>query len=347
MIKKTLGILLLSPSVVLASGLSFDAFVDAYYGHSFNQSKKFERAYTTQPVRMNEPNINLAFVSAKFDSDSFRTHLTIQGGNSVSRNYLGESPNDIKAIQEAYVGVRLSDKSWVDAGVYLGHIGMESWISRDNYTYTRSLQLDYVPYYASGIRFEHQLDSTQKVQFHILNGWQNITKTNKSIDFGFQYLKKINPKLQFTYNNFLGDEELTTSRPRFRSYHDFILHYELSDHWKILTSFDIAHQSMQEKTGAVLWFATSTVARYQINEREALAFRVEYYHDAHQANVVTATDHGFQVFSSSLNYDRKIYSQVMWRTELRGFNSKDKIYPKKNGLSFSDMFLVTSLSVSL
>ena len=335
-----------SPSA-FAQNWSFGGFVDAYYGHSFNQHKKFERSFTTQPVRMNEPNINLAFGEVKYNTEKFRGKLAIQGGNSVSRNYLGESPPDIKALQEAYVGFKLSDKTWIDMGIYLGHIGMESWISRDNYTYTRSLQLDYVPYYASGVRLEHQIDSTQKIQFHILNGWQNITKQNSAKDFGLQYWKRVNSKLQFTYNNFLGDEEYVSSKPRFRSYHDFIFHFDLSSRWNLLTSFDIGHQSTQEKNGIVLWFATSTVARFKINEREAVALRVEYYNDRHQANVVTNTHHGFQVFSSSVNYDREIYHRLKWRTELRGFQSRDKIYPKSSGLSFTDLFLVTSLSVSL
>ncbi len=345
--RRSLVAFLFIPSAAFAQNWSFGGFVDAYYGHSFNQSKKFERSFTTQPIRMNEANINLAFGEVKFDAENFRGKLAVQGGNSVSRNYLGESPPDIKALQEAYVGFKLSERTWVDMGIYLGHIGMESWISRDNYTYTRSLQLDYVPYYASGIRLEHQIDSSQKVQFHILNGWQNITKRNSAKDFGFQYLKKINSKFQFTYNNFLGDEELVSSKPRFRSYHDFILHLELSPRWDLLTSFDIGHQSTQERSGVVLWFATSTVARYKINEKEAVALRVEYYNDRHEANVVTNTHHGFQVFSSSVNYDRELYHRLKWRTELRGFQSKDKIYPKASGLSLTDMFLVTSLSVSL
>lgn len=345
--KRFVGIVLLTPSIAAAQNWSFGGFIDAYYGHSFNQTKKFERNFTTQPVRMNEANINLAFADVKYDAESVRGKLTIQGGNSVSRNYSGESPADIKALQEAFVGFKVTDKTWIDMGIYLGHIGMESWISRDNYTYTRSLQLDYVPYYASGIRVEHEIDATQKVQFHILNGWQNITRANSAKDFGFQYIKKMNPKLQFTYNNFLGDEELASMKPRFRSYHDFIFHFNLSSRWNLLTSFDLGHQSMQDKNGVVFWFATSTVAQYKLNEKEAMAFRIEYYNDRHQANVVTNTFNGFQVLAASVNYDRQIYHRLRWRTELRGFQSKDKIYRKKNDLSLTDMFLVTSLSVSL
>ncbi len=57
-------------------------------------------------------------------------------------------------------------------------------------------------------------------------------------------------------------------------------------------------------------------------------YRLEYYSDPHQANIVTKTSNGFQVTGLSINFDQKLDEAVLWRTELRGFSSKDKIYPQ-------------------
>jgi hypothetical protein len=60
---------------------------------------------------------------------------------------------------------------------------------------------------------------------------------------------------------------------------------------------------------------------------------------------MTNTKNGFQVSGASINYDRNLDENALWRTELRGFNSKDKIYPR--GTKYQnrlDGFLVSSLS---
>jgi hypothetical protein len=60
---------------------------------------------------------------------------------------------------------------------------------------------------------------------------------------------------------------------------------------------------------------------------------------------VTKTSNGFQVTGLSINFDQKLDEAVLWRTELRGFSSKDKIYPQGSGAkNGSNGFLVTSFS---
>ena len=39
-------------------------------------------------------------------------------------------------IQEAVVGLKLTENIWVDGGVFYSNAGMEAWASRDNPTYT-------------------------------------------------------------------------------------------------------------------------------------------------------------------------------------------------------------------
>ena len=65
----------------------------------------------------------------------------MQAGTSVQANYASEptlgtvsGPDLARNIQEAYVGYRVTDKLWIDEGIYFSHIGFESWISRDNWT---------------------------------------------------------------------------------------------------------------------------------------------------------------------------------------------------------------------
>jgi hypothetical protein len=333
--------------------IKFGGFVDTYYAYDFNIPKEHERAFTTQPVRHNEFNINLAYFEAILQRQNTRGRLALQYGNSVTKNTAAEpkqgatsGPNDAKIFQEAYVGTKIGEKTWVDMGIFLGNIGSESWISKDNWTYSRALFLDYVPYYSAGVRIEHEINSKQSAQLQILNGWGNMSENNHSKAIGFQFKNIINEKLTFTYNNFLGDEEVVWDQPRFRVYHDFIFRWLYSDQWQFLYAFDIGHQAQKTNNGIDPWYATALTIRRILNPDQALALRTEYYNDRHQTNVLTSTAHGFEVLGASLNFDQKLEQHALWRTELRGFYSVDKIYPQgTNGFNRLDGFLVTSLSI--
>lgn len=332
--------------------IKFGGFLDTYYAYDFNNPKNHEREFTTQPVRHNEFNINLAYIEAVMKQEKTRGRLALQFGQSVTKNTLGEpnegatsGPDDSKIFQEAYIGKKIGEKTWLDFGIFLGNIGAESWISKDNWTYSRALNLDYVPYYSSGIRIEHNLTEKESVQFHFLNGWQNMSENNHGKAIGMQYKNLINEKLTFTYNNFFGDEEVVSTKARFRAYHNFILQWLKNDQWQYLFSVDFGHQSQQENKGVDGWTATTLTLRRILNAEQSLALRMEYYADPHEANVVTNTNNGFQVMGASLNFDQKLDQNVLWRSELRGFSSKDDIYPQ--GTSHKNKyngFLATSFS---
>jgi hypothetical protein len=131
----------------------------------------------------------------------------------------------------------------------LGNIGAESWISKDNWTYSRALNLDYVPYYSAGLRIDHQIDNSHSFQFQIINGWQNMSENNEAKAIGMQYKMSFNPNLTFAYNNFLGDEKVVPNpetgkfNSRFRGYHNFIVQWLAADRWSYLAAIDFGHQS--------------------------------------------------------------------------------------------------------
>ena len=339
-----LGFLLFIPA---HAALIPEAFLDTYFAWDTNRPSDNKRPFTTQAVRHNEPNINLGFLGVKLEEKTYRGRFVIQGGNSVEANTPFEN-DDLKYIQESVIGKKIGDKTWLDGGIYLGHIGAESWISRDNWTYTRSMNLDYVPYYATGLRLSHEKDDRNSFQFHLMNGWQNIREDNQAKAVGFQYVHK-GDDLTFTYNNFLGDEEVTPSeksgkfRPRFRGYHNFILKWE-----EYLLAVDFAHEAQKENEGTNLMWATSLTSRQVLNESQAIASRIEYYNDPHAINVLTPGNKNFEVMSASVNFDQKIGTHVLWRSEIKAYTSRDQIFPEGNNrLRRQDGVLITSLSLSL
>lgn len=244
--------------------IQFGAFIDTYYSHNLNKPKVTERNYTTQADRNDEFNINLAHIEAKLETDRYRGRVALQYGTSVNANYLGESTNQrlsnqfsVRNIQEAYAGMKIAKNTWLDGGIYFSPIGFESWISGNNWLYTRAMILDYVPYYTTGFRLTHELSSKLSLQFHLMNGWSIVTDNNRNKSFGFQVAYKPTSSLNLTYNLFIGNEAPTSSVTRAngetilesrgnaretRYYHNFIAQYDFSPKFSVASSFDVGFQ---------------------------------------------------------------------------------------------------------
>lgn len=324
----------------------FDGFIDSYFGHDFNHPAKNGRLYTTQAVRQNEPNINLAHLGARYDDSKLRSRIALQAGNSVVANTLYEPNPDLGFIQEAYAGIKVSETAWIDAGIYLGHIGMESWISKNNFTYTRSLLLDYVPYYSTGLRYVNDFNPDTHFEFHLMQGWQNISETNSAKSFGLQYKKNFQ-FITLTYNNYFGDEKIIPGQKnRFRTYHNFIGEMSLRDNLKIQGSADLGTQAQQNNTGTDTWHAFALSFQYKLDSKNLIAWRAEKYFDPDQSNVQTNSPNGFRVISASINYDYIPTNNINWRTEFKSYQSRDAIFPSSNKVDKLGSLIVSSIAIS-
>ena len=161
------------------------AFVDAAHAFDVNRPATRDRANTTHPARHNESNANLAFVTAIVTRQRVRARLALQAGTSVQSNYSGEPrPATVSGdrlaqmLQEAYVAYRVTPTHRVNAGIYFSNLGMETWVSRDDPAYTRSLVADCSPYFLSGVRATWRVSPSVTARVDVVNGWQNISENN-------------------------------------------------------------------------------------------------------------------------------------------------------------------------
>lgn len=329
----------------------FGAFIDTYYAFDFERPATRDRVYTTQPARHNEFNINLAFVEARISDDRVRGRFALQTGTSVNLNYAAEANNRELAqlIQEGVVGYRLANNLWIDAGIYLSHIGLESWISRDNWTYTRSLCSDFSPYYQTGVKATLQASPQFTLQFHILNGWQNIAETNNGKAVGLQAAFTPSENISLTYNNFIGNEQSDSLASCTRFFNDVVLKFSLSPSFQIAGMFDLGLEEKPAGSGNSTWYAAVLLGRIQATSSLSFTGRVEYYGDKDQVIVKTSTPDGFQIYGGSITADVVVAPNLVWRLEGRLLSSKDRIYPTNDSAKLSDRngLLVTSLALTL
>ena len=338
--------------------ITWGGFVDTQYAFDFNAPASGDRAYSTQPARANEFNLNLGFIEANVSSEKLRGRLALQAGTSVQANYSAEPTNGAvsgsdlsRHVQEARLGYKVSPKTWIDAGIFFAHVGAETWISRDNIVLTRSLVADYSPYYMSGVKITHSATDSLTLQLLVTNGWQTISENNtdKNIGTGIEYSLK---NISFAYNTLLGNEMspdlLGTPRPsEFRHYHNFIVRNKNAESLEWVAEFDFGFQKKSIGSGTSDWWGTSLLARYKISDTGKIAFRTEYFDDPDQIVIVTGQPQSLSAYGGSIGWDQTLESYLMWRTEVRYLQADEKVFPKNTSeISKNNTTVTTSLALS-
>jgi len=333
--------------------ISYGAFIDNYYAFDFSEPANFDRAFTTQAVRHDEFNVNLAFIEAKLSAPRLRGRLALQAGTSVQSNYSGEpsiggvsGPSLARHIQEAVAGYRLTPTLWVDAGIFFSHIGMESFISRDNLTYTRSLSAEFTPYYESGAKLTWQQSPRLTAVFAVVNGWQNISENNKDKAVGLRLDFAGNAATTVSYYNFIGKENATRN---LRILNGVGLKANLGKTVTLQANGDYGVQN-SDRPGNSTWYSAGVTAKVQPNSKLGVSGRVETYHDRDQVIIVTGTDAGFRGTTASLGVDISPLgsTRAMWRNEVRGTWTRDPVFPRRSDstLAKDNYLAVTSLAIT-
>jgi hypothetical protein len=331
---------------------SFGAFVDGYYAYDFGRPIDFDRPYTTQAARHNEFNIGLAFVEAKINGRRIRGRVALQGGTAVQANYAGEptigsvSGSSVsRFIQEAFAGYQLTRSVWIDGGIFFSWIGMESFISRDNLTYSRSLSADFTPYYVSGIKITWSPSSRTTALLGIINGWQNISETNQDKAVGIR-LDYSATQTAFAYYGFLGNE----TGSGLRAFNGIGLKTKPMSKLTLQANIDYGTQQERDMTRRSTWWSAGLAGKLRVSPAIGVSARAERYCDPHQVVVATGLPGTFNVSMASVGLDVSASdSRLLWRNELRGMWAEDSIFPDRSadsGLSRHDLVTITSVSLT-
>ena len=255
----------------------------------------------------------------------------------------------LKNINEANIGFKVSKTKniWIDAGIMPSHIGWESAIGKDNLTLTRTIAAENSPYFETGAKISYTSDNGQFfLSGLVLNGWQRIARPegNQTLAFGHQLTYKFSDNFSVNSSSFIGNDKPTAEK-KMRYFHDLYANFNLGDKWSGIAGFDIgAEQNAKGSEKYNSWYSPNLLLRYAITDQTKIGGRVEYFNDKNGVIIGTTTPNGFQTFGYSLNIDHEIHKNILWRTEARGFSSKDAIFMKDNSPEITNFFVTTSLS---
>ena len=310
-----------------ASPLTFYGFVDGYYGYDLHGPASQARpGFLYSHSRTNEFAINQGLAGVRYQDAHVRGAFGLHAGTYPEANYAAE-PGTFRHVYEAYAGFRPSSKTWLDVGVFGSHIGLESAISKDNLTLSRSLMAENSPYYETGARLTYEVSPKLTLTALALNGWQNIRETNRSKAAGTQIQWKPTDKLLINSSTFVGNEQPRDSARRTRYFHDFYVTYAATDRFSLALVFDVGKQRAAG-SGTDTWHTSAAFARYKLSDQWAATARAEYFYADHGVIIASmapaATDPNFLVRGASLNLDYAPTAHVLARIEGRVLNSPDR-----------------------
>lgn len=338
-----------SDSLTVQPKVSFSAYAELFYTYDFNEPANHMRQnFLYSYNRHNELNLNLGLIKAAYQNENMRANLALMAGTYAQDNLAAEQ-DALRYVNEANIGIKISKNKnlWIDAGIMPSHIGWESTIGKDNINLTRSLAAENSPYFETGAKISYTTDNGKWfVSGLVLNGWQRIARPegNQSISFGHQITYKPNDKITLNSSSFIGNDKAQKEK-KMRYFHDLFGSFQLTEQLSTTLGFDIgAEQKEKGSKQYNLWYSPNILMKYQLNDQWALAGRLEYYNDENGVIISTGTPNGFQTFGYSLNLDYAIFKNVVFRTEARGFTSKDAVFMKNDAFSKGNFFITTSLA---
>ena len=299
---------------------TLSGYGDIYYGYQLGSKAKKEDFYYNHKLN-NQIRTNLLLIKGEYLSPRFHATLGLMTGD-YSRFNLAAEPNWAKPLNEAFLGFKLSKKRsiWWDLGVYSSFIGIESSISADCYTLTRSIVAENSPYYLSGTRVLFKSDNEKhEAGFHILNGWQRIgwDPAIKKPSFGGHYKYNFNDAASVMYGVFYGSiypDSLKTNR-----LYQHVNGTVSFKKWKFIGTLDVGLES------GYYWVAAQIMAQYTINKNWDIAQRIEAYHDPNNRCARIGASESTSIGAYTICTSYHLNNNVLFRLEPKVLAASESI----------------------
>lgn len=211
-------------------------YLDTYYNYNFANPADNTQTISSSIGRHNEFTLNLASIGIETNYKNIIGRVWLQYGQMGSIvNDLDGSVNrgrntslyNLKYIREAAAGYHFD--AWhginVEMGIFMSYIGLESYVTQENWSYQRSMLCDFTPFYFSGARVQMYPTKNLKTEIWLLNGWQSYNSFSKGPGLGSSTYYRPTENLQLVANFYLGrdtqnpDTEGNQSK-RLRFHHD-------------------------------------------------------------------------------------------------------------------------------
>lgn len=283
------------------------------------------RQYTFIDQKKNQFDVNIAQISGAFDyKGTVRGEATLQYGSLVNSAY-GGSP-----IQEAYLGVKVLDGLWIDAGYYMTHIGLEVYLPKENWLSSHSIVTYFEPFYHAGIKATYTTGAIT-AQVHLCNGSLVLNDNNDNKTLGIFLSYNPSEKFMVSYASVIGNEEPgSPNNYKLHMLHNICLGSKLNDKLELKAQIDLATKEKVKLEGSELktgsYLGLSLQGRYSFSEKTSLSARISNINDVDNVYATglsgTEATLGFEYKPVNFSYLRLEGSYLTFDKGTNDFGSK-------------------------
>jgi hypothetical protein len=203
-------------------------YLDTYFNYDFNNPVDNTHTISSTIGRHKEFTLNLASIGVESAYKNTIGRLWLQFGQMASivqdqdatvMRGRHTSIANLKYIREAAAGYHFN--KWygvnVEMGIFMSYIGLESYVTQENWCYQRSMVCDFTPFYFSGARVQAFPSKKFKTELWLLNGWQSYNSRNNLPGIGNSNYWRPNENIQLAANFYLGKDN---KKDTWRFHHD-------------------------------------------------------------------------------------------------------------------------------
>ncbi len=318
--------------------MDVSGFIDGYYSFNFNRpSDTTDTGMVNQLYNFNDKtdqfNLSAAKLTLNHDPDPIGAHVDFIYGRT---NYFvnGGNADQLDFIEQAFISAKPPKAKGFefDFGKFVTTAGAEVIESKDNWNYSRSLLFAYaIPYFHFGARTSMPVTKTETLGVQVVNGWNNVTKTNGGATVG---LTSAYVKPKYTWNlNYYGGPQNNHTTTGMRNLIDTTILLTPNPKFSAYINYDYGQNrdAMQDQEDTLLkhWQGVAFAARGQVTPKSALAGRYEYFKDYN--GWATGTTQNLNEFTAT--YEYKYAAGLLARVEYRDDISNVNFFTKQSNSS--------------
>jgi hypothetical protein len=307
--------------------MDISGMIDGYYSVNVNQPTNAANGQVNDLYNFNDKtdqfNLSAAKLTLNHDPDPVGAHIDFIYGrtndliNAAPAN--SSSTDQLNYIEQAFLSLKPPKAKGfeLDFGKFVTSAGAEVIESKDNWNYSRSLLfVNAIPYWHFGARTSIPVSKTETIGFQLVNGWNNVSKSNGGVTGGFTsaYVK---PKYTWNVNYYVGPENSNTAYG-IRNLVDTTLLLTPNAKFNAYINYDYgANQDAKEAQGdnkVKTWQGVAFALRGQTTAKTAIAARGEYFTDPDGVQTGTAQ----HLYEGTGTFEYKWVEGLLARVEYRG-----------------------------
>lgn len=212
------------------------AYLDTYFNYDLHNPVDNTHTISSTIGRHKEFTVNLASIGVETYYKNIIGRLWLQFGQmgSIVQDLDGTvnrgrntALSNMRYFREVSAGYHFNKWSGInlEVGLFMSYIGLESYVTQENWSYQRSMVCDFTPFYFTGARLQMFPSSNFKTELWLLNGWQTYDSWNDMLGVGNSNYYRPNENLQFVANFYLGKDTRGLSTLRFHHDNSVVARY--------------------------------------------------------------------------------------------------------------------------